>query len=143
MKQSTWQRIILLLILACEGWGGVTGGILLVLAPNGRYMKIPVEIMHGFFPDFLIPGLILTGMGLLTTAAFIAVFLKNRFDWLLAGFAMYGFIIWFAAEIAIVREIVWLQVIWGVPVLVGALMVLPMVPHAHKKVHQTHALLSC
>ena len=85
------KRIILLSVLALEGIGGILGGVLLAAAPNGYYMNMPVEIMHGVFPDFFIPGLILTGMGILNLAAFAAVFLKKNYDWVMAGLALVGF----------------------------------------------------
>ncbi|HVT00733.1 MAG TPA: hypothetical protein VHE53_00690 [Patescibacteria group bacterium] len=122
------QRIILLIVLAYEGLGGLLGGILLVLGPDGHYMDMNIEIMHGAFPDFLIPGVILTCMGALTTTAFFAVLRRSRYDWLLAGFSMGGYIIWFATEITILRELHWLHIMWGVPVLIGASMVIPMLP---------------
>jgi hypothetical protein len=128
MKITKLQRMILLIILACEGVGGILGGVFLAIAPDGSIMKIPIEALHGVFPDFFIPGLILTGIGILTSAAFFAVLRKSRLDWMLASVAMYGFIIWFAVEIAIVREIHPLHIMWGVPVLVGGLIVLPKIP---------------
>lgn len=134
MINSKWQRIILLIVLAYEGWGGLTGGILLVLRPDGNYMNMPVEIMHGFFPDFFIPGIILTGMGALTAAAFFAVLKRYKYDWILAGMAMGGYIIWFATEITILRQLHWLHIMWGVPVLVGASLVFPMVPKVYKRI---------
>lgn len=132
MTQTTWQRIMLLLILAYEGIGGLLGGILLVLGPDGHYMKMPVEIMHGYFPNFLIPGLILTSMGALTASVFFAVLFKKNIAWLLSFLSMGGYIIWFATEIVLVGTH-WLQIMWGVPVIVGFLLVLPMVPFLHKK----------
>jgi len=135
MKTSRWQQILLLLILAYEGWGGLTGGTLLVLRPDGHYMKMDINIMHGFFPDFFIPGLILIGMGALTTTAFIAVLKRTKFDWILAGMAMYGYIIWFTVEIAVLGQLHWLHIMWGLPVVIGALLVFPMVPWP-KKLHQ-------
>lgn len=127
MIPTKWQRIILLVILIYEGIGGLLGGILLTSAPDGRLMDIPVEIMHGTFADFFIPGLILTGMGILTTGAFFSVLFKFKTDWILAGMAMGGYIIWFTVEILILRELHWLHIMWGVPVLVGGLMVLLMI----------------
>ncbi len=128
MRQTTWQRIILLLILAYEGWGGITGGTLLTFAPDGHIMKMSSDIMNGFFPDFLIPGLILTGMGILTVSAFFEVLHKTKFSWLFAILSMGGFIIWFTVEIIILHTVHWLHIMWGVPVLIGFLMALPMVP---------------
>ena len=61
ITQPRWQRITLLSILGYEGAGGLVGGALLVAAPDGRYMDMPVDIMHGAFRDFLIPGILLIG----------------------------------------------------------------------------------
>lgn len=73
IRQQAWQHIILLIVLGYEGAGALLGGILLIAAPDGRLMDMPVNILHGVFIDFLIPGFILSGMGILTTLAFIAV----------------------------------------------------------------------
>ena len=125
------KRIILLTVLALEGLGGILGGILLAIAPDGSIMKIPVSNMHGAFPDFFIPGVILTVMGVLTSIACIAVLLKSKIDWLIAGIALVGFVIWFAVEIAILRELHWLHIVWGVPVLIGLWAALPLI-HGEK-----------
>ncbi len=95
-------------------------------------MNIPVKVMHESFPDFLIPGLILTGMGVLTLAAFIAVFLRRSIDRFIAGLALFGFTIWFAVEIAILRQLHWLHIIWGVPVLLGILGAIPLMCEGRK-----------
>jgi hypothetical protein len=49
-------------------------------------------------------------------------------DWLLAGLALGGFAIWFLVEIAIVRELVWLHTMWGLPVALGLVAAAPLVP---------------
>lgn len=121
------KRIILLIVLALEGLGGILGGIFFAIAPDGHLMNIPVAGMHGAFPNFFIPGVILTGMGILTSAAFIAVLVKSSIDWLIAGVALVGFVIWFAVEIAILRELHWLHIVWGVPVLIGLWAALPLI----------------
>ncbi len=128
VRQPTWQRVILLCVLGYEGAGCLSGGGLLVAAPDGRLMDMRVEIMHGFFPDFLVPGLILIGFGILTTAAFVAVLRRTRYDWLLAGLALGGLAVWFLVEIAVLRELHWLHAMWGLPVLAGGLAALPLVP---------------
>lgn len=132
MISSKWQRIILLFILAYEGWGGFTGGTLLTFGPDGHMMKMPTSMLHGYFPDFLIPGIILTAMGILTTAAFFALLFKQRSAWLLSLLSMGGYIIWFLVEILLVGTH-WLQIMWGVPVLVGFLLTIPMLPKFLKK----------
>lgn len=131
MISLRWQRIILLFVLAYEAWGGVTGGTLLAFGPDGHMMKMPVEMLHGYFPNFLIPGIILTAMGILTTAAFFALLFKQSTAWLLSLLSMGGYIIWFLVEIVLVGTH-WLQIMWGVPVLIGGLMVFPMIPRARK-----------
>jgi len=128
VRQPTWQRITLLSVLGYEGAGALLGGSLLVAAPDGRFMDMPVDIMHGVFRDFLIPGLILTGLGILTTTAFVAVLRRTRTDWLLAGLALGGLAVWFLVEITILQLLHWLHAMWGLPVLAGCLLALPLVP---------------
>lgn len=137
IRRPTWQRVILLCVLGYEGAGALAGGILLVAAPDGRLMDMPVEIMHGFFRDFLIPGLILIGLGILTTAAFVAVLRRVRYDWLLAGLALGGLAIWFIVEIAVLREVHWLHAMWGLPVVAGGLAALPLVPSRRAAEHSS------
>ena len=137
--QSKWQRIILLIILGYEGAGALLGGSLLVVAPNGRLMDMPVTIMHGTFADFLIPGIILITLGILNVVAFITVFRRNRFDWIMAVTALGGLLIWFWIEIAILQAFHWLHAMWGLPVVIGALAALPLIPAIHKQ----KALLYC
>jgi len=127
LRQSTWQRITLLIVLGYEGAGALAGGGLLVAAPDERIMDMPVEIMHSVFSNFLIPGFILFGIGILTTAACIAVLRRTRIDWLLSGLALGSLAIWFIVEIAILQEFHWLHVMWGLPVLVGWMVALPLI----------------
>lgn len=133
IHESKLQRMILLSVLLYEGLGGLSGGILLALKPDGSYMKMPVEIMNGFFPDYLIPGLILIAIGALNLAAFLLVLKRHRLDWIFGGMAMGGYIIWFAVEIIVLRELHWLHIMWGVPVLVGFWMVFPLLPRMKKE----------
>jgi hypothetical protein len=119
------------------------GGILLLAAPDGRYMDMPVQIMHGVFPDFVIPGLILLGMGLLTTISFFIVLRRSRYDWVAAYTALWGFTIWFIVEIAIVG-LHWLHAMWGLPVLIGLLAALPLLPSSRTfTTSTTKLLLTC
>jgi len=126
--QRKWQRIILLIVLAYEGLGALVGGALLVARPDGRLMDMPVGLLHGTFRDFLIPGLILFGLGLLNIAAFVAVLRKIRADWIAAGLAIGAMAVWFFVEIVIVREVVWLHAMWGLPVILGGFMAAPLLP---------------
>jgi len=129
-RQRLWQRIVLLVVLAYEGLGGLAGGTLLVARPDGRLMKMPVEMMHGTFSDFSIPGVILLGLGVLNVAAFVVVLRRSALDWLFAGLALIGLLIWFLVEIAILREVHWLHAMWGLPVVLGIVVALPLLPRA-------------
>lgn len=128
MAQRRWQRVLTLLVLAYEGAGAILGGALLAAAPDGRLMAMPVDMMHGVFPDFLVPGLILLALGVLNAAAFFAVLRRWRSDWLLAGLALGGLLVWFLVEIAILRQVHWLHAMWGLPVVAGGLAALPLIP---------------
>ena len=128
LGQRKWQRITLLTVLGYEGAGALLGGTLLVAKPDGRYMDLPVSLMRGTFQDFLYPGLILFGLGLLNVAAFVGVLRRRRWDWIGAGLALGGLAIWFLVEIVILHELHWLQVMWGFPVLLGIVVALPLMP---------------
>lgn len=127
-RQPLWHRVVLLTVLGYEALGCLAGGILLILAPDGRLMQMPVDIMHGAFPDFFIPGLILFALGVLNTIAFFTVLRRTGTDWLWACLAMGGLAIWFWVEIAILLEFHWLHAMWGLPVVLGGLASISLVP---------------
>lgn len=139
--QPRWQRVILLSVLVCEAAGALSGGSLLIAAPDGRLMEMPVSIMYGVFHDFLIPGFILFGLGILNTAALVAVYRRSPADWVIAGLALGGLTVWFGIEIAVLRELHWLHVVWGLPVIVGDVALLSLVPPHHATMRK--ALLLC
>ena len=89
---------------------------------------MPVDMMHGTFRDFLIPGIILFGLGILNTFAFFSVLRRRPSDWIMAGLAMGGLLIWFWIEIAILQELHWLHAMWGLPVVAGFLASFSLVP---------------
>jgi hypothetical protein len=126
--QPKWERIILLSVLGYEAAGCLLGGGMLAAAPDGRLMDMPVDMMHGTFRDFLIPGIILFGLGILNAVAFIMVLRKNRFDWILAGLALGGLLTWFWVEIAILQQLHWLHAMWGLPVIAGGMAAIPLLP---------------
>ena len=138
-----WERITLLSILGYEAAGCLAGGFLLVAAPNGRLMDMPVDMMHGAFPNFLIPGIILLGLGILTALAFISVLRRTHSDWFMAGLALGGLFIWFWVEIAILRELHWLHAMWGIPVLLGWVVTIPLMVLRHDTMRARKFLLIC
>jgi hypothetical protein len=126
--QVRWWRIVLLSVLGYEAVGCILGGILLIVAPDGRLLNMQVNILHGAFQDFSIPGLILFALGLLNTYAFTETLVRKPYAWTLALLALGGLITWFIVEIATVRELVWLHFMWGLPVYFGLLAAAPMLP---------------
>jgi hypothetical protein len=143
VSSHTLQRVILLVVLGYEAAGCLLGGVLLVAAPDGRFMNMPVEIMHTVFADFLIPGLILFGLGILNTVAFIFVLRRDSSDWIFAGFALGGLLIWFIVEIIILQELHWLHIMWGLPVLLGWVMTMPLIYSRHHTATAQINLLVC
>jgi len=127
-NQRRWQRNTLLTVLGCEGLGALAGGALLISAPDGHLMDLRTSVMHGAFTDFLTPGICLFTMGALNVLAFISVFRRLRTAWLAAGVASVGMIIWFLVEIAVLRELHWLHVMWGLPVVLAAALTVPLLP---------------
>ena len=142
-NQPAWQRIILLTVLGYEAAGAMLGGILLIAAPDGRYMDMPVDMMHGFFSDFLIPGIILLGLGILSVFAFVSVLRRTPNDWLMAGLALGGLVIWFIVEIIILQELHWLHLMWGLPVLLGSVMTIPLIALRNNTAMMQKGLLLC
>ena len=128
------KRNILLYILGLEGIGGISGGLLLLIAPDGSLLQMPVGVMHGIFPNFLIPGLLLTGLGIITLSAFMAVFKRNSKAWLLSGLSLVGYTIWFIVEIIVLQQINWLHIVSGFPVLIGIWAALPLIPSQRQKI---------
>jgi len=142
LRQPWWQRAILLIILGYEGAGGILGGILLIVAPDGHLMDMPVSMMRGAFPDFLMPGILLLGMGILNVTAFISLLRRRPKDWLIAALAMGGYWIWFMAEIIILNELHWLHLMWGLPVLLGWIVTIPLIALRHDTISMKKMLLS-
>lgn len=131
VRQPKWSRLLLLTVLGYEAAGALLGGILLIAAPDGRLMNMPVDLLHGAFNDFLIPGIILLGLGILNAFAFVAVLRRTPADWFLAGLALGGFLIWFVVEIIILQELHWLHLMWGMPVLLGWVTAIPLIVSRH------------
>jgi hypothetical protein len=143
VSQPFWSRVVLLFVLGYEAAGSMLGGVLLVASPDGKFMDMPVGIMHGAFKDFLVPGIILLGLGLLNAFAFALVLKKTKSDWFLAGLALGGMLIWFIVEIIILRELHWLHLMWGMPVLWGWVMVIPLIASRNATAAMQNVLLIC
>ena len=143
INQPKWQRLVLLFVLGYEAGGCLLGGALLIAAPNGRYMDMPPDLLHGIFSDFLVPGIILSGLGILNTLAFILVLRRTKSDWFMAGLALSGLFIWFVVEIIILQELHWLHLMWGYPVLLGWVVAIPLIVLRNYTTTMRKALLAC
>src|SRR3954471_9147512 len=108
-----WTRRILLAVLAFEAAGALIGGPLLAASPDGRFMKIPIEDLNDSFADFLVPGLLLTFLGILNAVGFFALLRHKPSAWLWVGLAIGGFMIWFTVELLLVGAKSWAQAAWG------------------------------
>jgi len=138
-----WHRVVLLIVIGYETMGCLLGGILLVAKPDGRLMNMPVNIMHGVFPDFFIPGLILFGLGILGLVAFNSVFRRTSADWFMAGLTIGALYFWFIVEIIILQELHWLHLMWGLPVMLGAVEMMPLIYSRHHTAGFQNLLLTC
>lgn len=143
VRQSGWQRIMLLSVLCYEGIGGIAGGVLLIIRPDGNLMDMPVHIMNGVFSDFLIPGIILLCLGILNMIAYVSVRRRSENDSMVAALALGGFYIWFVTEIIILKTLHWLHLMWGVPVLAGIIVLIPLFASRHGMISSKSKLLLC
>ncbi|HET7117944.1 MAG TPA: DUF998 domain-containing protein [Hanamia sp.] len=141
--QPRWQWIILLIVLGYEGAGCLVGGIFLLVEPDGRLMDMPVEIMHGVFRDFLVPGIILFGLGILNIVAFVSALRRKASDWFISSLALGGLFLWFVVEIIILQELHWLHLMWGFPVLIGWVVLIPLIVLRNDIEMMRKALLTC
>ena len=143
VSRLRWPRVVLLIVLGYEAVGAILGGVMMIIAPDGQLMQMPTEIMHGAFMDFLIPGVILLGLGILSVFAFVFVARKSSLDWLMAGLSLDGFVIWFVVEIIILKEFHWLHAMWGLPVLWGWLALIPLIAMRSPTTTMQKGLLAC
>ena len=136
--QPKWQRIILLTVQPTSsrlliGWQ--LPGCSARWQTDGHAGRHHARV----FSDFLIPGIILFGLGILNTAAFVTVLRKAHSEGIMAALALGGLGIWFSVEIIILQELHWLHAMWGLPVVVGGLMAIQLIPSRYSQ----KALLVC
>ena len=101
-------------LLVLLGIGALGGGIALVARPDGSILQMPTSLLAGSpFPDFLVPGLILGGLfGLGSLAVAILGLRSVRLAPFLAFAIGCGQTIWIVVEVAIIRGLSFVHVIY-------------------------------
>ncbi len=144
------QLNTLLWLLALLGLGALGGGGLLVAAPSGRLLGMPLTMLAGSpFADFLVPGIILfTVLGVMPCLLVVALLKKpasrcaerlNCFGdmhWAWTGsiYVAVALIGWIQLEMVFLNAVSWLHTVymgWAVVILLVAL--LPKVRQLYKK----------
>lgn len=103
------------------GVGAIIAGALLAIAPDGRYLQMPLDMLKNSpFRNFLVPGLILflvNGVG--NTVSAILCFRLSKiaaFSGMVFGF---GLIIWIFVQVNMIGGGSWLQYLYfGLGILV-------------------------
>lgn len=120
------MKIVRAVALVALGFLAVTaiwGAALLMAAPAGSPMQIPVSVLqHSPFHSFLIPGiLLLVSSGLLGAGVFFLALLRvRRYG---AWIAIQGWVlfVWITTEVIMLRTVVWLHYLyWGLALLLIA-----------------------
>jgi hypothetical protein len=101
---------------ALIGIGAVVCGALLIIAPDGRYLQMPLDMLKTSpFETFLIPGLILffvNGVGNVVSA--ILCFRTHRLGGFTGLFFGFGLIIWLFVQVNMIGGGSWLQYLYFV-----------------------------
>lgn len=107
---NVWLRRALEALLSFVGVLALWGGAALALGPDGRFLQMPLSWLDRTpFADYTIPGYLLFGLGVLHAAALFALWRRTRGDWLVAGVAGGGIVVWIVAQLALTRMYFWLQ----------------------------------
>ncbi|MGY3090894.1 hypothetical protein ACVWYF_003958 [Hymenobacter sp. UYAg731] len=143
-------RSILIWLLGLLGLGALGGGGLLVIAPTGRLLGMPVAMLAGSpFADFLVPGIVLfTVLGVAPCLLVVALLKKPQsplaerlncfgdMHWAWTGsiYVAFALILWIQLEMVFLNAVNWLHtvyMVWAIAILFVAL--LPSVRRRYKK----------
>lgn len=102
--KKTFTIYLLIIIVALEGISGLLGGLSLIIDPSGKLIGLPVGWLGGsFFPDYLIPGIILFAiLGVFPLVALAGLINGTRRALIYARLVGYALVIWIGVEILIV-----------------------------------------
>jgi hypothetical protein len=98
---------VLVVLLVFWGLGAIGGGVFLAKAPDGSAIGFELDLLDGTpFPDFLLPGIILAGLGVAAVVlagvlgrAIRRQLMEPWLRWLLRLTAL-GIVCWIVGEIA-------------------------------------------
>jgi hypothetical protein len=98
---------VLVVLLVFWGLGAIGGGVFLAKAPDGSAIGFELDLLDGTpFPDFLLPGIILAGLGVAAVVlagvlgrAIRRQLMEPWLQWLLRLTAL-GIVCWIVGEIA-------------------------------------------
>lgn len=112
MKRTVYLAEGILQILI--GVGAVICGILLVIAPDGRFLQMPLEMLENSpFKNFLVPGLILllvNGVGNIISA--LLCFRMHKLSGFTGIIFGVGLIIWLFVQVSMIGGGHWLQYLY-------------------------------
>jgi CHASE2 domain-containing sensor protein len=98
LRGRGWVAGLLLLV----GTNAVVAGSGFVGSPDGSAIGIPQEWLDGTpFRDYLVPGLVLAAMGVLSLASALLQLRRHPLAWAWAGVCGVGFVIWIAVQAAL------------------------------------------
>jgi hypothetical protein len=97
-KLRKWIQVLELFVSV----SAVIGGALLVARPDGSLLKLDVGLSEGTFASWLIPGVLLIGLGFVHAGAALLMQRKNRYDTTLSAFAGAVLVIWIAAQVVFI-----------------------------------------
>ena len=112
---NKFLRLLAIFLLLVNGAGGLYGGGLLILYPDGSGLKMPMYFLeHTPFTDYLIPGIILFVMnGVLSFVALWKLFFhKKNYPWYVIGEGaiLFG---WIFIQVILIRAIGVLHIMFG------------------------------
>ena len=86
-------------ILALLGLNAVVAAYGFLRDPDGSSIGIPVEWLEGSpFETYLVPGIVLMGMGVLSLAAATLQWRRHSLAWVWSGMTGAGFVIWIIVQ---------------------------------------------
>lgn len=107
------MRTLLLILVAFIGLTATTCGLLMIAYPLGSAMGLSIDMLRPtIVKDFLIPGILLTIVGIINMGAVFAAIQRsrNRYNWSLAAGMLVC--IWVVAEVILLQAVHWLQVVY-------------------------------